>query len=113
MNILAVKSLDTFMVITSEEAPGTRNTELDHSHTLRALINVSSRNLPISSVCPSASGPIPVIILFFKIFASVKDKSGILFEFTFFLLLVKLTFYLLYFFFAELFLLGFQGSAQG
>lgn len=84
MNILAVKSLDTFTVITLEEAPGTRNTELDHSHTLRALINVSSRNLPISSVCPPASGPIPVIILFFKIFASVKDKSEILFEFTFF-----------------------------
>ena len=47
MNILEVKSLDIFVAITFAKVPRTRNTELGHSHTLRAVINVSFRNVPI------------------------------------------------------------------
>ena len=84
MNIFIVKSLDIFVAVTFVKVPRTRNTELGHSHTLRALISVSSRNVPPFSACLPASGQVPIITLFIKIFASVMDKSEISFEFFFF-----------------------------
>ena len=87
MNIFIVKSLDIFVAVTFVKVPRTRNTELGHSHTLRALISVSSRNVPPFSACLPASGQVPIITLFIKIFASVMDKSEISIEFFFFFLM--------------------------
>ena len=78
-----VKSLDIFVAVTFAKVPRTRNTELGHSHTLRALLSVSSRNVPIFSACLPASGQVPIVTLVIKSFASVMDKSEISFEFTF------------------------------
>ena len=83
MNTFIVKSLDIFVAVTFAKVPRTRNTEFGHSHTLRALISVSARNVPIFSACLPASGQVPIITLFIKSFASVMDKSEISFEFTF------------------------------
>ena len=82
MNTFIVKSLDIFVAVTFAKVPRTRNTEFGHSHTLRALISVSARNVPIFSACLPASGQVPIITLFIKSFASVMDKSEISFEFT-------------------------------